>query len=84
MEDVIANKVKFRLGKDPVRFLSGLVYAAVHAGKKDLVVKLQLVSFAFILLVCQNTSLECCLFECYAIGLKYSSHFFIQSDLKLS
>ncbi|XP_020623169.1 uncharacterized protein LOC110060717 [Orbicella faveolata] len=42
LEDVVANKIRFRLGKDPGRFLAGLVYAAVHAGKKDLVVKLQL------------------------------------------
>jgi len=50
MEDMVANKIKFRHGTDPGRFLSGLLYAAVHAGKKDLVVKLQLVSFAFIFL----------------------------------
>lgn len=51
MEDVVANKMRFPLGKEPARFLAGLAYAAIHAGKKDLVVKLQLVSFAFILLV---------------------------------
>lgn len=42
MEDVVANKMRFPLGKEPARFLAGLAYAAIHAGKKDLVVKLQL------------------------------------------
>ena len=48
MEDIIANKIKFQISKDPTRFIAGLVYAAVHAGMKDLIVKLQLVSLAFI------------------------------------
>jgi len=42
MEDIIANKIKFQISKDPTRFIAGLVYAAVHAGMKDLIVKLQL------------------------------------------
>ena len=46
VEDFVANKIRFQVSKEPARFLAGLVYAAVHAGKKDLVVKLQLVSFA--------------------------------------
>ena len=66
MEDVVANKMRFRVNKHPTHFLAGLVYAALHAGKKDLVLKLQLVSFSFIfmLLICQNMSLKRCLFEC--------------------
>ena len=51
MEDIIANKIKFQISKDPDRFLSGLVYAAVHAEMKDLIVKLQLVSLAFIIII---------------------------------
>ena len=85
VEDVVGNKMRFRLNKEPARFLGGLAYAAIHAGKKDLVVKLQLVSFAFVLLVCQNMSVERCLFECpivgalalvrYMIGLKTRANF---------
>lgn len=58
VEDIIANKIRFQLGNEPIRFLTGLVYAAVHAGKKDLVVKLQLVSFALILPVSSEYELR--------------------------